>query len=118
MPHKDYDYWIDANLPPQLAEWLKERFSVNAFSLKALQLLQSPDKEIYQLASEKKIIILTKDEDFAELLRLKGPPPKVIWITAGNISNIDLKKIVIDCFEKAISSLDAGNHLVEIANSI
>jgi predicted nuclease of predicted toxin-antitoxin system len=118
MPLNDYEYWIDANLPPQLAQWLREKFSVNAFSLKDLKMLHSPDKEVYHLASQKNSIILTKDEDFAELLRQKGPPPKIIWITAGNISNLELKKIIMNFFEKAINSLEAGNHLVEITNSI
>lgn len=118
MPLNNFEYWIDANLPPQLAVWLNEKFSVQAYSLKELKLLQTADKEIYNLASKNNIIILTKDEDFAELLRLKGAPPKVIWVTVGNISNQQLKKIILDCFEKAVQKLETENNLVEITTSI
>ena len=47
MPPEKFEYWIDANLPPQLALWLKEMFSVKAFHLNDLGLLHASDKEIY-----------------------------------------------------------------------
>lgn len=118
MPLNNFEYWIDANLPPQLADWLNEKFSVQAFSLKELGMLKTADKEIYNLASKKNIIILTKDEDFAELLRLNGAPPKVIWVTVGNISNEQLKIIILNCFERAVQQLETENNLVEITTSI
>jgi predicted nuclease of predicted toxin-antitoxin system len=76
MPLNNFQYWIDANLPPQLAVWLNEKFSVQAYSLKELKLLQTADKEIYNLASKNNIIIFTKDEDFAEVAQIKRCPAK------------------------------------------
>ena len=118
MPPEIFEYWVDANLPPQLAKWLKEKFSVNAVSLKDLSFLQASDKEIYFQASKKPVIILTKDEDFAELLRSEGAPPKVIWVTVGNISNQRLKEIILNNFQEAVQKLENENNLVEISTSI
>ena len=118
MPPEKFEYWIDANLPRQLALWLKEKFSVNAFHLNDLGLLHASDKEIYLKASDKPVVILTKDEDFADLMRSGSAFPKVIWVTVGNISNQQLKKIIIDNFEEALLKLVNENNLVEITTSI
>ena len=118
MQPENFEYWIDANLPPQLAVWLKENFSVNAIHLKDLGLLSEPDKEILLKASGKPVVILTKDEDFANALRGEEGFPKIIWITVGNISNQRLRKIILDNFEVAVSKLSHEYNIVEITTSI
>lgn len=118
MPLDIFEYWIDANLPPQMVAWLNEKFSVKSFHLKDIGLLKAADKEILLKSSGKPVIIITKDEDFARLLHREAIFPKVIWITVGNISNMNLKRIVLDNFEIAVAQLTDENNLVEITNSI
>lgn len=118
MQPENLEYWIDANLPPQLAIWLKESFSVNAIHLKDIGLLCASDKEILLKASGKPVVILTKDEDFADVLRRAKGFPKIIWITVGNISNQQLKKIILDNFAAAVSKLSHEYNIVEITTSI
>lgn len=62
----ELEFWIDLNLPPQMAIWLIDQFSVKARSFKELQFLKTSDVEVYKIAAEKKntIIITTKDIDF------------------------------------------------------
>jgi predicted nuclease of predicted toxin-antitoxin system len=39
-------FWIDAQLPPQLAPWLTETFKVEAFSVRFLGLRDAEDEDI------------------------------------------------------------------------
>src|SRR5437763_13344561 len=98
MQLSDYIYWIDANLPPKTTTWLEEAFGVTAKHVLQIDFLAATDNEIFQKAatSNEDIIIITKDEDFVELVLRKKPPPKIVWITAGNLSNDHLKKILLE----------------------
>ncbi len=83
-----------------------------------MNLLSADDNEIFQLAqdSKKDIIIITKDEDFIELVLHKKSPPKIIWITAGNLSNKQLKALLLENFKAAvITLLNPREHFVEIS---
>lgn len=117
MQLNDYLYWIDANLPPKTVFWLSDAFGVNAEHVFSLNLLTNGDKEIFEKArqSSQQIIIITKDEDFVELVLRKKSPPKVIWITAGNLTNDQLKEILIKNLKQAVIKLQNPNEpFVEI----
>ncbi len=43
------------------------------------------DPTIWQYALDNGLHILTKDKDFNGIQSLKGFPPKIIWIRAGNV---------------------------------
>jgi predicted nuclease of predicted toxin-antitoxin system len=49
-------------------------------------------------------------------LEINGPPPKIIWITAGNTSNNFLKELLKRTLLKAIHLLETGENIVEINN--
>ena len=78
--------WLDAQLPPALAPWLAETFSIEANAVRDLGLLESTDETIFAAARKAAAIVMTKDRDFLRLLEQFGPPPRVIWITCGNTS--------------------------------
>lgn len=103
----NYTYWVDANLPPKAVEWLEGAFGVHAKHVFDIDFLTAEDLEIFQKAkdSSQNIIIITKDEDFVDLVLRKKSPPKIIWITAGNISNNELKNILLNNFIVAIEQL-------------
>jgi predicted nuclease of predicted toxin-antitoxin system len=117
MPLNDYVYWIDSNLPPKAAIWLHEAFGVNAIHVMSMNMLSAPDPEIFKKAaqSSEKVILLSKDEDIVNLVLRKKPPPYVIWITTGNLSNIDLKSILLTNLEEAVEYIqNANSPFVEI----
>jgi predicted nuclease of predicted toxin-antitoxin system len=60
-------------------------------------------------------LVITKDSDFISLQNELGAPPKIIWITCGNISNAGLKEILTATIEDAIEILKAGEDLVEVS---
>ena len=108
--------WLDAQLPPALAPWLTQAFSIEANAVRDLGLHQSTDEIIFAAAKKAAAIVMTKDRDFLGLLEQFGPPPRVIWITCGNTSNAHLKEVLLKTFPSALKLLEAGEPLVEISD--
>jgi predicted nuclease of predicted toxin-antitoxin system len=107
MQLSDYEYWIDANIPLTLATHLNRKFNVNAFSFYYLGLLTNDDLSIFFKAKEKNnVIIISKDEDFVNWVILKNSPPKILWITIGNVNNNTLFEKLLSSFENAIEELN------------
>ena len=73
------------------------------------------DGLIWNYAKENGYIIITKDNDFLDLLDLKGFPPKVVLIKTGNNSSKILADLLIDAKSK-IEDLEISNEygLLEI----
>ena len=110
--------WIDAQLSPQLAEWLNKNFSVQAIHVRDLGLRDAKDQEIFNAAKVKQAVIMTKDIDFSEILTRKGSPPQILWITCGNTSNKYLKHILKEVLFESINLLKSGEDLVEISDAL
>src|SRR5262249_25245169 len=106
--------WIDAQLSPALAAWLERRFAVEARAVSTLGLRDAKDREIFFAARAAGATIVTKDSDFVRLLEEHGPPPAVLWITAGNTSNARMKELLQASWAKAITLIQVGEALVEI----
>lgn len=109
--------WLDAQLSPALCGWLRDEFQLEATPVRDLGLLEAVDQDIFLAARNQADIVMTKDRDFVGLLERLGPPPKVIWITAGNTSNRNLKRILAETLSDALSLLEGGEALVEIHSS-
>ena len=106
--------WLDAQLSPALCGWLEAEFGLTATPVRDLGLLHAEDQEIFLSAREEADVVLTKDRDFVELVYRLGAPPKVIWITAGNTSNLNLRRLLSETLPDALSLLESGEVLVEI----
>ena len=106
--------WIDAHLSPAIATWITNNFEVTAIALRDLGLRDAEDPEIFQTAKSKRIIFMTKDSDFVDLVDRLRAPPQIIWLTCGNTSNERLKKIRSSVLPTALELLRSGEPLVEI----
>lgn len=108
--------WVDAQLSPAIARWFRQTLDIDAHSLKELGLRDAEDEEIFLAARNGEAIVMTKDEDFAYLVRRNGPPPQIIWIRSGNTSNVRLKEILGKLWPTVVTLLKAGESLVEVAD--
>jgi predicted nuclease of predicted toxin-antitoxin system len=106
--------WLDAQLPPILSGWIESTCFIRAIPVRDLGLRDASDREIFFAARDAAAIVMTKDSDFASLLDRLGPPPQLIWITAGNTSNRQLMHLLGSTLHKAIALLESGERLVEI----
>jgi len=75
---------IDAQLPPALVDWLRER-GHDAIHVADVGLLGASDEAIGAKAEAEDLILVTKDEDFV-LLR---HPDRfgLLWLRCGNATN-------------------------------
>jgi predicted nuclease of predicted toxin-antitoxin system len=108
--------WIDAQLPPALAHWLRTEHESQALHVEELGLHRARDGEIFEAAraATTQVAVITKDDDFARLLDRHGPPPQVVWLRCGNVTNRELRRIVLDAWPRASNLLAAGEGLIEI----
>lgn len=107
-------FWVDAQLPPQLATWLGAEFGVEARSLRELGLRDAADLDIFQQARQRGIVLISKDSDFVDLVSRFGPPPQLLWVTCGNVTNRRLQAVFGSAGRAAINLLDEGQAIVEI----
>jgi predicted nuclease of predicted toxin-antitoxin system len=110
--------WVDAQLPPRLAEWLAATFPVEACSLRDLGLRDAKDVEIFEAARREGegLVIMTKDSDFVDLVCRLGVPPQILWLTCGNVTNRNLQQLLNATFLDALAELGQGERVVEIGS--
>jgi len=106
--------WVDAQLSPGLAAWLRETLGLDAYALRDLELRDAEDQVIFGRARTASAIVVTKDRDFVDLVARHGPPPQIVWLTCGNTSNAFLRDILVDAWPRAAAMLYSGEPLVEI----
>ncbi|MCA1994116.1 MAG: DUF5615 family PIN-like protein [Coleofasciculus sp. S288] len=107
--------WIDAHLSPAIATWITDTFGVTALALRDLGLRDAEDPEIFEAAKAQRVIFMTKDSDFVDLVDRLGAPPQIIWLTCGNTSNARLREILSSVLLEALELLRSGEKLVEIS---
>ncbi|MEB3278666.1 MAG: DUF5615 family PIN-like protein [Lyngbya sp.] len=110
------NFWIDAQLPPALANWLNETFPVEATTLRDLGLRDAKDLDIFEAARVANAVIVTKDSDFVDLVCRLGTPPQILWLTCGNVTNQNLKRLLTATFPDALEKLQQGEAVVEISS--
>src|SRR5436190_16075561 len=98
--------WLDAQLPPSLAVWITATFGIEAHAVRDLGMRDAQDPTIFQAARAADAVVMTKDSDFVNLLRRLGPPPKVLWVTCGNTSNVKLRELLNHSLLGAIALLE------------
>ena len=78
---------LDANVSWRLIPILKEHFG-ECIHVDDIPELDFParDSKIWQYAKNKGYTIVTHDNDFNDLISIRGFPPKVIWLRTGNCS--------------------------------
>ena len=110
--------WIDAQLSPSMAEWIRDRFGVEAHAVRELALRDATDRQIFAAARERRAFVMTKDSGFIGLVNQLGAPPQVIWPTCGNTSNARLRQILSATLGHALDLLASGEPIVEIKDGL
>jgi predicted nuclease of predicted toxin-antitoxin system len=108
--------WLDNQLPPALAAWMRASLSIECLPVRDLNLQRASDPEIFTAARGAKVVVMTKDADFTELLEQHGPPPQVVLVTCGNTSNARLRRLVQLAWPAVLTMLERGEALVEIGD--
>lgn len=89
---------FDQNLSPRLVERLTDIFP-NSTHVYLKGLNRATDDEVWKWAQKHEFTIVTKDADFNELSILRGFPPKIIWIRAGNCTTTQIEGLIRTHYE-------------------
>jgi predicted nuclease of predicted toxin-antitoxin system len=116
MPPENWEIWLDAQLSPIIAKWMSEYTGLVVKSSYSLQSNMLTDMEIYRRAqSAGKIILISKDADFPELINRLGSPPKLIVVKKGNCDNRVMWEFIKSNILTAISALaDSEINIIEL----
>ena len=74
---------LDQNLSFKFCGQLADLFPGSS-QARLLGLADANDRAVWDYAGRNGFALVTQDSDFADLAGLLGPPPKVIWLRAGN----------------------------------
>ena len=105
-------FLIDAQLPPLLADWLREQGHV-ADHIYALDQLDADDGAIWSLAVTQGYVVVTKDRDFAEWAIARSPAPRILWLRFGNLRNNGLVRRLSAVWPRIIEGLQSDALVVE-----
>jgi len=74
---------------------LKQHFT-DCFHVDQIGLtVPATDQDIWNYAKDNDLIIVTNDEDYLDMMNLKGFPPKVLLLRTGNQSTIFIANLLI-----------------------
>jgi predicted nuclease of predicted toxin-antitoxin system len=107
---------LDANISWKLAKILSPIFGECVHvDLIGLDVPVS-DIEIWNYALSNGYTIVTKDNDFVDLLKINGFPPKIVLLKTGNNSSMALTKLLINAKYMIEDLKDNNFGLLEIVN--
>ena len=104
-------FLIDANLPV----WVARKFIEAGWTAQHVSdalYWSASDQEILQHAGAHDLVIVSKDQDFCDLIGT--PPPQFLWLRSGNVSNRTLAALIDEKLGIALKDLSRGLPIVEI----
>ncbi|HWA21999.1 MAG TPA: DUF5615 family PIN-like protein [Caulobacterales bacterium] len=102
-------FLIDTNLPKALGSWIAQRGHIAEHVLD-LGMAQATDAALWETSA----VIVSKDEDFADLVRRSEYGPSVLWLRTGNGTTNDLLKLLGPLWLLIEARLASGDRLVEV----
>ena len=95
---------LDENLSHRLLRRLKGPFPesshVDLFGLHG-----RTDHAVWDYAGFHGFAIVSKDNDFRQLSFLKGPPPKVVWLSVGNAGTEQIGRLLLGSHDRIVAFL-------------
>ena len=103
---------LDANVSWRLVSILEEHFG-ECTHVDNISELEFPEKDtkIWQYAKDNEYTIVTQDNDFNDLISVRGFPPKIIWLRTGNCSRKFIADLLIRskrAIEELLKSEECG----------
>ena len=106
-------FLVDAQLPPALARLIAERGHV-AEHITDIGPGDAPDRDLWRYALAHQAVIVTKDEDFADMVAMGGNAPCVVWVRVGNTRRASLVAWFEPLIEQIVTMVEAGDRLIEL----
>jgi len=95
---------------------MRPAYAIECVPIRDLKLQRASDLEIFRAARDARVVVMTKDVDFVDLLDQHGAPPQVIFVTCGNTSNARLRRLIVTVWPTILPMLERGEALVELGD--
>jgi predicted nuclease of predicted toxin-antitoxin system len=105
-------FLIDAQLPPSLAEALRQA-GCQAVHVIDLGLLAATDQQIWDEAISRSAVLITKDRDFPVRRAASNNGPVILWVRVGNIGNRKLIELALQILPAIIEAIERKETVVE-----
>ncbi|MGJ3234524.1 DUF5615 family PIN-like protein [Marivirga sp.] len=96
---------FDQNISHRILKELPSRFSAST-TIKKESLVNADDKEIWEFAKDFNFTIVTQDSDFNDLNSVYGYPPKIVWLRLGNLTTVQIVKIILTKEEEILNFIN------------
>ncbi|MEN9575889.1 MAG: hypothetical protein RL514_3744 [Verrucomicrobiota bacterium] len=104
---------VDEQLPPALAAWLRGQ-GCEASHVRELGLARGKDRQIWAQAAALGAAVITKDEDYVALSRVRAGEVAVVWVRVGNCTNSALLCWFGPLWPEIRRRLEVGEQLIEV----
>lgn len=105
---------VDNQLPTALARYLSAN-GIESLHVLDIGMDAASDQTIWEHAKNSGWVIVTKDEDFAQLAdKQSAIPPQVLWVRLGNCRKDTLLKAFADVLPQIKEQLQEGHVVVEL----
>ena len=84
---------FDENLSRKLVQRLADLYPGSAHVV-GVDLMTSPDREIWNFAKANGFAVVSTDLDFFDLATTLGPPPKVLWLRRWTHPTADAERVL------------------------
>ena len=105
-------FLIDAQLPPSLAEALRQA-GCQAVHVTDLGLLAATDPQIWDEAISRSAVLVTKDRDFPLRRAAGNDGPAILWVRVGNMSNRKLIELALRALPAIIDAIERDEAVIE-----
>lgn len=86
---------FDQNLSRKLVGTLEAEYP-DSTHVAVVGLDTADDRAVWQYAAQHELVLVSKDNDFAQLAFLFGAPPKVVWVRVGNSTSATVADVLRD----------------------
>ena len=104
---------MDNQLPPALARLLQDDLGCEAAHVVDIGLRDASDIEIWTYTSERGCILISKDEDFTNMV-LRASAAGLIWVRVGNCRRAFLLDVFRKVWPRIVARLELGDRFIEI----
>jgi predicted nuclease of predicted toxin-antitoxin system len=105
-------FLIDAQLPPSLAEALRN-YGCQAIHVADVGLLTATDREIWDEAFSRSAVLVTKDRDFSLFRVTNHDGPAIVWVRIGNTDNRTLVAQILHSLPAILAAVERGEAVIE-----
>jgi predicted nuclease of predicted toxin-antitoxin system len=95
---------LDQDISFRLVKAIESYFP-GTIHISQVALINASNLVIRKYAIDNSFTIVTYDDDFTNFNLLYGPPPRIIWIRKGNLSNQELADLLLTKKQEIMSFL-------------